>query len=514
MNNQLQQIHRTLVPHGPTGRKAALLQAAESSGKALIDWPSKGVDYYAFLNASNNSGAAFSQPVDWGRSAAVYTLDAVGVMQTGNLQIAENDIGVGHTGQFSWTATQSGTTLQSGFADIAPSTGLLGNTNLGDMLATPSTFGSGWALSYGFYDSGPGIGPLTDQDQSYVYLTADQSAWMGALAQSLGADFSSLPLNVFALPGAHDSGMFDTTCLAQLIANNSFLIALAAAAGWAIEPLLKLSTSAILRTAINLAFTQKDNITAMLNLGVRYFDVRPGYCYQNLAPGIFHQHNFIPGYPYQNVLEDILTWLAAHPSEIVVVSANFQGFADSAMQPSADALLQVLSAAQQATNTGQSINIGDKSDLSTSYSDLLSAGKQLLFLNQIGAADDAVKYDSYNNSYQTADVNVILQALEAMNESGQASSNYTVLQLQGTATGVSGGLFDLIALLSDASSPLLSTKPGFDNQTYPWVTNNVPSALSSSQLVIFLNDFIDGVLAISAASVTTARARSLLNQLQ
>jgi hypothetical protein len=509
----LKEMTRKMINRGVKSRRRdAILNAARAEGKAVtdIDWPSKGVDYYAYLGAGGAFGSSFSQPVDWGDNTQTYALNSPGVMQSGNLQIAENDIGLlDHTGQFAWDVLQSGMLLDSAYADIAPSTGNLGSTNLGDMLSTPSVFNSGWALSYGFYDSGSGIGGLTNQDQSYVYVTPDSSTWMGNLANAMGTSLTSQPFSVFALPGAHDSGMFDTTCVAQIVKNTTFLSMLAPVIGWELSLLMLLSSSSILRSVINLAFTQKDDITSMLNLGVRYFDVRPGYCYQGIATGIYHQHNFIPGYPYQSFLEDVLTWLSAHPTEIVVVSANFQGFASPDMQPSLAELAVVLTTAQQATNTQQTIVPGDKNDLSTSYSGLLAANKRLIFLNQVGASDDASKYDSYTDAYQTTNVNVILQALAGMNKSGQAGHDYTVLQLQGTASGIGGGIFDSIVTLSDASSPLMSTKPGFDNQTYPWLQNNVPANLSAGQLVVFLNDFCDNALAAYAAGLTQVRANSL-----
>ena len=505
------------IPGQPTssdpkiGARAAILAAMQTAGTAAADigWLQKGVDFYAYLDVDGSFDSVFTQPADWGNSTISTPLSQPGVMQSGTLQIAEDDIDFWDlTGEFDWNVDQSGVTLASRYADISPSFGYLGSSNMGDMLATPSLFGTGWAISYGFYDSGTGIFGLTNQDQSYIYATRDLSSWMGGLATSLGAAFTTQPFAVLVLPGAHDSGMFDPTAAAQLTQVAAFLALLAPNVGIAVVALEMLSQSALLRTVIDLAMTQKDNITTMLNLGVRYFDFRPGYCYGGLLSGIFHQHNFIPGYPYQSFLEDVLNWLTAHPTEIVVVSANFQGFFDLAtMAPTAAELGVVLTAAQQATGTSQTIVPGNKYDLVSSYASLIYTRKRLIFLNQIGASDDTTKYDSYSTAYQTADVNVILQAIGAMTVSGQANANcdYTVLQLQGTASAIGGGIFTSIATMSDASSPLMSTKPGFDNQTYPWVRTNVPKNLSAGQLVVLLNDFADNALASAAIAITTQR---------
>jgi hypothetical protein len=340
---------------------------------------------------------------------------------------------------------------------------------------------------------------------------------MGNLATNMASALTSQPFSVFALPGAHDSGMFDTTCVNEILTETAFLSALAPAVGWELAALQLLGHSDILRSVINLAFTQKDTITNMLNLGVRYFDFRPGYCITSLGLGsLYHQHNFIPGYPYSNFLNDILSWLSTHSGEIVVVNLNVNGFASDGMQPSLDVLSQAFVTAQQNTNTTQTIVQGNKNDLETTYANLLLANKRLIFLNQlkrIGATDDALKYDSYDKSaYTTTDVNNILKALNGMTKSGQEGNDYTVLELQGTASGLGGGTFSSIVTLSDASSPLMSTKPGFDNLTYTWLLNNVPNSLSANQLVGFLNDFCDNALATYASGITAIRAKSLASR--
>ncbi|MBX8491450.1 hypothetical protein K5D33_03825 [Pseudomonas cichorii] len=471
-----------------------------------MSWPGKGVDYYAYVE-TNEFTTLFQQPTDWGDKKASYQLDTPNTMQHGNLQISENDIGyLSHTGRYSWQLSKNQQPIADRYADIAPFTGNLGDTTLGNMLQTPSLFGQGWAVSYGFYDSGSGSGGLTNQDQSYVYATGDMSGWMGDLANSMGAALTEKPFSTFALPGAHDAGMFDPTLLTNLLNKAEFLAALTGVFGSAIALLAK---PIALRAIINLAFTQKDNITAQLNLGTRYFDFRPGYCYQNITDGIYHQHNLIPGYSYQSFLEDILSWLDHHPTEIVIISPNFQGFAQDAMKPAPDVLDGMLNTALANTQTQGKIVPGYKGDLASSYTKLLSQSKRLILLPQTDSTEDASKYDSYNGSYTTTDVSNILAALNGMNASTQAQNDYTVLQLQGTASGVDGAAGPAIVTLSDASSPLMSTKPGFDFHTYPWLVENVASNLSASGLVVFLNDFCDNALASIVKQITQARAGKL-----
>lgn len=462
---------------------------------------SKGVDYYAYLSSSPFN-VKFQIPSDWGKSSQTVTCTSVAQMFQGNFQITENDIGIlEHTGRYQWTASQNSNSLANRYVEIAPSTGSMGSTNMGTMLQTPSLIGSNYALSYGFYDAGPGWGSLTNQDQSYVYLTDNYSNWMGDLATAIPTTLDK-PLSTFALAGAHDAGMFDMSYVATILKNPDFLALVNAVLGFAVA---QLAPPVVLRALTNLAVTQKDNITTMLDLGVRYFDFRPGYCYPRLNDELYHQHNFIPGYPYASFLNDVLNWLQAHPNEIVVVSANFQGFHSDDMKPSVDTLNTYLTNALAATGTQNTIVPGDKNDLQTSIRNLIAAKKRLIFLNQVGAPDDASKYDSYNDSYETTNVSNIITALNGMSASGQSAYVYTVLQLQGTATATSGGIFTSIASMSDASSPLMSTKPGFDHSTYPWLQQNVATTFQKNQLIVFLNDFADNALVSYGIGITKQR---------
>ena len=89
--------------------------------------------------------------------------------------------------------------------------------------------------------------------------------------------------------------------------------------------------------------------------------------------------------------------------------------------------------------------------------------------------------------------------------SSEKGTDYTVLQLQGTANGTGGGIYKSIATMSDASSPLMSTKADFDHSTYPWLEANVPSKFSKKKLLIFLNDFAGNGLTSYAIAMTKSR---------
>ncbi len=291
----------------------------------------------------------------------------------------------------------------------------------------------------------------------------------------------------------------------------SLALFLGVAIGAIISVLSIAASSLIERVIINLAITQKDTITNMLNLGTRYFDFRPGYNakIQGISvasgDGLYHQHNMIPGMAYTDFLRETVTWLKAHPGEIVVVSLGFAGFYDNAMKPTADTLKQAIDAAL----SGSGITYGGPSDTSTSYNDLIKANKRLLFLNNGVGFNDASKYDSYSDSaYATLTPDPILNQLKHMQTTPPRGDAYTVLQLQGTASGVSALWPGLAACTSDATSPLLMTKAYFDCTTYSWAEQNL-AKFNSAFPVVILNDFVDPQMSHIAEDASLERAGQL-----
>ena len=112
-----------------------------------------------------------------------------------------------------------------------------------------------------------------------MYLTGNYSEWMRDLANE-HPEFLDKPLNVLALPGAHDAGMFETFNFKRLLENEDFVNKLNSRLA---NPLARKSMDFsdigdyLERIVINMACTQKDNISTMLDLGIRYFDFRLGF---------------------------------------------------------------------------------------------------------------------------------------------------------------------------------------------------------------------------------------------
>lgn len=465
---------------------------------------SKGVDYYTYVGDPEYQISVTGPKVGGVCSPAQNYAHQ-------NLQIQSHNIH-GWTGKLNWEAFAGASSVEAGDAEINTLTGNLEGGTMSHLLNTPSSVGNGYALSYGFYDAGSGHGThLTNQDQLYVYLTDNHSQWMGTLAAT-DPHAMSAPFYKFVLPGAHDAGMFTLSTVNAILQSayaDALLISLSQIP--IIGPLIGiLSIGQAPRVITNLALTQKDDIRTMLNLGIRYFDFRPGTLYSKLLPFDlgkpvrYHQHKLVPGYGYVPFLEDVLRWLSLNPTEIVVVNANKQGFAEHTMIPSAQDLLDDLNTAMNSVQLPVELGIGDKSSLGKTYADLVSSNTRLILLNEISSTIS--KYDSYNvEAYATLDPAPIIGRFEGMSTAGQQGNDYTVLQLQGTATGVIDVIPPSVATLSDASSPLMSTKAKFDIATVPWLLANVTQNLTAPQPIVILNDFADNCMTEAAIALTKTR---------
>ncbi|MEO6702829.1 MAG: hypothetical protein ABI140_13510 [Jatrophihabitantaceae bacterium] len=173
---------------------------------------SKGVEYTFYVG--NLPAGIEVEAVDAGAEKPklrVY-VNGTGQWVTGNVQIGID--GLGLTGRFSWESDT--TPVYKGIADINPITGNATGGNLIDMMNTPSHTDGGIDISYGFYDAGPGIGDLTNQDQAYSYFTLSQETWMGDLASAY-SQVGSAPFSSFVLPGAHDCGTFDLSTVKDIL---------------------------------------------------------------------------------------------------------------------------------------------------------------------------------------------------------------------------------------------------------------------------------------------------------
>src|ERR1035437_476253 len=255
----------------------------------------KGIDYYVFLDNENFTTTFYASG-----SNSVTCCD-YHPMCKGSFQINI----LNNIGSFSWEVTHKEKVLIKRFAEINKLLGNLLNSDLSNMMTTQSIITFEYALSYGFYDCRTRSfeSHLTNRDRSYVYLIENYSEWMKDLA-SKDLKFLDRPLSVLALLGAHDAGTLEISNFKLLLKNEDFSNKLHSRLK---EPLVCESidffdiADYLERIVINLVCTQKNDIYTMLNIGIRYFDFRPGHSYGALKDitefknKIFHQHVFVPG---------------------------------------------------------------------------------------------------------------------------------------------------------------------------------------------------------------------------
>jgi hypothetical protein len=485
----------------------------------------KGVQFYGYIGQSGMS-INFEEVAPGVLSSSVVaqtTFSQPGQISQGGFQIGNDALIAATLRQFQWAATNGGSPVANNSVAINPTTGNLVGGGMANMLQTPSIVTSTAAVSYGFYDAGSGACGLTNQDQCYVYQTINYSNWITTLAQNNADVVNRTAFSAWVLPGAHDAGMCSfsldwSTIMAAVTAYNVTA---------QIPGLLSLGNPLIQNIITNYAWTQKDTITMMLNLGIRYFDFRPGYVLGDTtgALGIFHQHLFVPGYTLSGFMTEILTWLAANKGEIVVVSFCYSGFQSPSMQPGSAAIYAVVN--QVSTSLGNPVVFGNANDIAgNGYGSLMSQNKRLIFLNTYDEPTDsflATKYDSYGDSaYTTATPASVQAALGQMNKAAYQAGNfnYTVMQLQGTPQLYPDGLSGFMNALtySQTSSPLMSIKPQFDCVLYPWCLANVHNNLDmttapnyswAQNLIVLLNDFADNALVANAIAICEQRFQSI-----
>jgi len=482
--------------------------------------PSKGVDLYGYKVADGQS-TTFKLREPGASNTDSYSVSSSNEMYTKHLEV-NSDLPFHLKGDYSFEAGSS----VSRSCEINSLTGNISDSDMDNMLTNQQcvTYSDG-IVSYGFYDAGSGYGgeSYTSHHQNYAYIgDTNRADWMYSLVQN-SIEVGTKPFSTFVLPGGHDVGMNTSSKIAEVASNaKSIAAVMTLLVGWlaglfgvaasaVVYVLGGLATSLVELIMVNLGITQKDSITNMLNMGVRYFDFRPGYMakVEGIAvasgDGLYHQHNFLPGMAFTDFLNEIVSWMKEHEGEIVVVSLGFSGFYDKAMKPTAEILTSEIQSAIGSAN----IVAGDISDVSSSYNDLIAANKRLLFFNNGVGVNDASKYDSYSDdAYSTLVPAPIITALNSMEPSPPSGDQYTVLQLQGTASAVSSLWPKLALCTSDSTSPLLMTKAYFDSCTYAWANSNLNSFNSNYPLVI-LNDFVDPVMSQLAETATLARSKQM-----
>ena len=472
---------------------------------------SKGVDTYIYL-----SGGRFSATVrgrDSKDSVFRETASAeIGAMQHDHREIVSKSLKVFEkSGRYAMEAAVDGKTVFHRYAEINPITGNMADSDLDDMMKTKSVIEKNYAISYGFADHGRG-----DRHQAWLRVTENYSEWMGACIDDM--KMNDKPLGTFVLPGSHDAGMFtglgsnaDAGTLLRAYAVEKAHWAVNAAA-WAtnlrksaeIAYFIAKHARLVRALLIGVTYTQKDDIATQLALGSRYFDFRPGYDIPGYRKDdtLRAQHNFVPGCTFASFLTDVVKFLKKHKREFVVVHVKFDGFAHpQSMKPTP----KVVDTHLDDALAGSGIARGGVKDLDRTIGKLLEENRRLIVLR-----DNDPVADSYNDGdYATDNPKDILKAVKWTIDSDRRDKKWMVLQLQATYSNKWSGRLNALTALSDAASPLLSTKAKIDHATYPWLMSAKADFKNKagSKLVVLLNDFVDNALTSHAWALTRRRCR-------
>lgn len=402
-------------------------------------------------------------------------------------------------GRFTFKVFEHGNQITEQWIDVNAITGNASGGTMESIAQTRSIFhGDNLIVSYGLYEAGEGHDLLPNRHQCYITVTPSYANWIGSVAPP-GSELENKPFTRLVLPSAHDVGMnsMESTdavlrrvggaVVGTLINDNRILTKLAD----------KLSRDAIALIAPNiifsLAITQKDSLDAMLKIGARYFEFRPAHLHNAIIPTgalpdrLYFQHSAIPGMAYDAFLREVVAFLLAHPTEIVVVQLRWDGVPDVCAKPSDEEKRQYLDEALRQAN-GELV-AGNLDDMKRSSIGQLRRDKRRLIM--LDSVDSLSTYTDEGNATLNGDsiLEALPRVLTADNQRGKAFVN---IQCQATASNITKAVVYSVLEASVTTSCLLATKGVCDSKTLPWCKDNVLQKCELDQLVVMMNDFIDG----------------------
>ena len=454
--------------------------------------PSKGIQCYSYIGVAGCQ-IGFCVP---GNTVSKNELHTFG---NDHLEIDKKFIKgpFNFTGAFSFKVIQNGNQLVSESIEVNVVTGNLEGGNLKSMANQTSIITNEAIVTYGFYDAGTGVADLPDRDQVWVTVTPNHSTWMGRLAPPASPQ-ASKPFSKLFLPAAHDIGM-NTMQSADALLQGSCLVDVLTHVDPVFAKIADMMThDAILAIAPNiirgLAITQKDSLAAILSIGARYFEFRPAYLHSAIRPDhpipdeLYFSHSAIPGMQYDEFLHDTVEFLMQNPEEIVVVQLRWDGVPAECARPTDEDLANYLNTALSPSNG--SIVAGSLDDiLHCTIAELRDQHKRLIiFVN----SDSFSTYTDAGNATLNGDT--IIAEFNSLSPEKQAGKPFTNLQCQATATNIPNVVAYSVLAANASSSCLLATKPMCDSKTLPWIQQNA-GRLDPNQLVVVMNDFLDGATA-------------------
>lgn len=454
--------------------------------------PSKGVHVYSYI-AAPNCQIELSIP---GQSI---TKNELRVFRKDRLEIEKKNIkgAFNFTGTFTFRVLHNGNEIAKEWVNINTMSGNLEAGTMKTMADQDSIVTGEVVVCFGFYDSGPGMVGLPNTDQCWITVTPNYSRWMGQIAPP-GSELANRGFRRLMLPAAHDVGMNSMQTSDAVLASTALVDVLASVDPVFAKIVGKLSHAVAKQMAPNivsgLAITQKDTLQTMLRIGTRYFEFRPAFLHKAIRgkppiPDVpYFSHSAIPGMAYAQFLFDIVGFLVENPDEIVVVQNRWDGVPPDCARPNDEELGQILRQALDASHG--TLDVGSREDMErATIAEIRNAKKRLIVFR------DSDSYSTYTDAGNaTLNGDSIVAQFNAITHERQAGKPFTNLQCQATATNIPEVVAYSVLAANAASSCILATKPMCDSKTLPWIKDN-GGRLHPDQLVVVMNDFIDGATA-------------------
>ena len=466
--------------------------------------PSKGVQAYTYI-------AAAGVEIDISVPKQSATRTAQRVFETENFEVDAVKIRwpLKRHGRFTFKVRKSnpGETLTEQWMDVDPVSGDISSDSTMDntLLETRSIVGNGLAISYGVYEAGPGQAGLPNRHQAYAIVTPEWSGWQGSVAPP-GSEAEKKKFAYFVLPSPHDVGMNSLDTMNAIlkhagVASANILATLMPYLNSAKDSVAKViggladvTVSKIAPDIIaSLSVTQKDTVATMLQLGARYFEFRPAHCHKAILPHsplpdkLYFQHGPIPGMAYDQFLMDLVLFLVKNPTEIAVVHVRWDGVPAECARPTDSELKSYLDAALAFSNGA--VQTGNLNDLrNATIADLRAQKKRLLYIVNESVLST---YDDTANA--TVDGRSMLAAFErTLTAEKQEGQNMTVAQCQATPTNIKDVIYYSVVSASVSTMALMATKALCGHLLLPWLRQNVVERCKRDQLLVIMDDFIDG----------------------
>ncbi|KAG0045233.1 hypothetical protein BGZ83_009521 [Gryganskiella cystojenkinii] len=454
--------------------------------------PSKGIAIYSYISVDGYT-VEFSVPAE----TVVNT--AEDNFTPKHLEIDSSDIEglTNFTGRFQWRVLRNGEEIAGAHNDINTFTGKLHGGTMTSTVEFVPIVTENAIITYGFYVAGHGECGLTKVHQCYVTICSRANdSWMGRLAPP-GSPQARKPFSKFVLAAPHDNGMNSmTSCEAVFNAADESTVEELRKHFPALRFFDEMPNHLLLHklphVVYGVAITQKKEIPIMLGLGARYFEFRPAKLLpifrkiSKLPDKFYFQHACIPGLAFDEFLAQQVEFLDQHPTEFVVLHIRSDNIVKDCLQPTEEELDQMLTEACGLAKN-RHLGWGGAELFSQPIDALRQQGKRLICVSH------AEKYDSWTaKAYATLDPKTILTQFESMNTEGQASTDLTILQCQGTSQSIKEVLVHSVLSAHAANSCLSSTKGNFDSHTLPWIRKNALERLQADKTIVIMNDFIDG----------------------